>query len=94
MYISRSEPIVNVILTTPEPVVYKVISTGINKHTGVYMASITEKVVNEVGTEKVISVVSDNAKNMVKAWDVFIKKKSFFTNLFFWVRCTYIKLAL
>lgn len=37
------------------------------------MASIIERVVNEVGPEKVISIVSDNAKNMVKAWDVFLK---------------------
>lgn len=60
------------------------------------MASIIERVVNEIGPEKVISIVSDNAKNMVKAWDVFLKKKpSFFAYFFFfWLCCTYIKLAL
>jgi len=73
MYHFRSEPIVNIVLTTPEPVVYEIIETGTNKHSGVYMASIIERIVCEIGQKKVISVVSDNAKNKVKAWDIFIK---------------------
>lgn len=73
MYHFRSEPIVNIVLTTPEPVVYEIIETGTNKHSGAYMASIIERIVCEIGPKKVISVVSDNAKNMVKAWDIFIK---------------------
>jgi len=73
LYHFRSEPIVNIVLTTPEPVVYEIIETGTNRHSGAYMASIIERIVCEIGPKKVISVVSDNAKNMVKAWDIFIK---------------------
>lgn len=49
MYHFRSEPIVNIVLTTPEPVVYEIIETGTNKHSGVYMASIIERIVCEIG---------------------------------------------
>lgn len=60
----------NVVLTTPEPVVYKIIDTGTNKHSAIYMAKIIQEVIVEVGHEKIISVISDNAKNMVKSWEI------------------------
>jgi hypothetical protein len=67
LYHFRSEPIVNIVLTTPEPVFNEIIESETNKHSGVYMASIIEKIVCEIGPKKVISVASNNAKNMVKA---------------------------
>lgn len=50
--------------------VYKIIDTGTNKHSATYMATIIQEVIVEVGHEKIISVISDNAKNMVKSWEI------------------------
>jgi len=61
---------VNVVLTTPKPVVYKIIDTGTNKHFTTYMAKIIQEIIDEVGHEKIISVISDNVKNMVKSWEI------------------------
>lgn len=71
MYHFRSEHIVNIVLTTTEPVVYEIIENGINMHSGAYMASIIERIVCEIGPNNFSYF--DNAKNMVKAWDIFIK---------------------
>lgn len=81
MYISyRQEPIINVILTTPEPVIFKIIDTGSNSHTGEYMASIIEDVFHSVSIKKIISVVTDNAKNMTCSWKI-LKEKFKYENI-------------
>ncbi|KAF0710720.1 Uncharacterized protein FWK35_00026520 [Aphis craccivora] len=50
----------------------KIIDTGTNKHSATYMANIIQEVIVEVGHEKIISVISDNAKNMVKSWEIIL----------------------
>lgn len=70
IHICRYEPVVNIVLTTPEPVVYKIIDTGTNKHSATYMAKIIQEVIDEIGYEKIISIISDNAKNMIESWEI------------------------
>lgn len=65
----RNESIVNFIVTTPEPVFYKSITTEKNRHTGVYMAEVMTTVLEEVGPNRFLAIVTDNASNMKKAWD-------------------------
>lgn len=77
----KNEPIINIVLTTPTPVLYKIIETGKESHTGEYMASEMDSVIKEVGPQKVFGVVTDNAANMKAAWEI-IRNKNENTNLF------------
>ena len=54
----------NFILTTPDPVFYISQPTKTESHTGEYMANLISTVIDEVGPEKVLSCVTDNASNM------------------------------
>ncbi|XP_065315124.1 uncharacterized protein LOC135924008 [Gordionus sp. m RMFG-2023] len=66
----RGESIINFIIMTPEPIFFKSIDTGSCAHTGEYIASELIKVIEEIGCQKFISLVTDNAKNMKKAWSL------------------------
>ena len=65
----RNESIVNFVVTTPEPVFYKSIATEKNRHTGKYMAEVMTSVLVEIGPDRFLGVVTDNASNMKKAWE-------------------------
>ena len=45
----RNESIINIILATPEPVFYKYIDASQNSHTAVYISSIFNDVIKELG---------------------------------------------
>lgn len=57
-------------MTTPSPVFLKSIETNHNRHTGEYIAHEISSVINEVGNDKVIAVVTDNASNMKADWKI------------------------
>ena len=64
----RNESIINFVITTPKPVFYKSISTGTTSHTGEFMATTMLEVISEIGSDKFIGIVTDNAANMKNAW--------------------------
>lgn len=64
----KNQSIVNFVLTTPQPVFYKSLETGVERHTAEYMAQIMVDVIEEVGQHKVFGIVTDNAANMKAAW--------------------------
>lgn len=70
----RNESIVNFVVTTPNPVFFKSISTSTNRHTGEKMAEEIISVIEEIGQTKVFGIVTDNAKNMKKAWHLVNEK--------------------
>lgn len=64
----RNESIINFVITTPKPVFYKSLATGSTSHTGEFMATTMLGVINEIGSDKFIGIVTDNAANMKNAW--------------------------
>jgi len=66
----RNEPIVNIIITTPEPVVYKSLNTTTNRHTGEYIVQLISDVIDSIGKNRCLGVVTDNAAAMKKAWQI------------------------
>ena len=64
----RGQGIINYIVTTPQPVFYKSTDTKDNRHTGPYIADELKAVINDLGPEKVFTLVTDNAPNMKVAW--------------------------
>lgn len=66
----RREGIMNFLITTPQPVFYKTLATSTNAHTGEYLAEEMAKVIDSVGAEKVLGIVTDNAANMKCAWQI------------------------
>ena len=59
--------IINFMVTTPKPLFYKYMDRGVNRETAVYVSFELIKVIDEVGSDKVLVVVSDRAPVMVAA---------------------------
>lgn len=70
----RNESIVNVLLTTPEPVLYKIVDTKAARHEATFMSNIISEVIDEIGLEKIMSIITDNARNMTASWNVLAGK--------------------
>ncbi|POM79823.1 Hypothetical protein PHPALM_2419 [Phytophthora palmivora] len=72
----RREKIVNFVLVAPNmpPIFWTSIAPGSQSQTGKYIAQQVGKVIDDVesliGKGKVASVTTDNAPNMVKAWEI------------------------
>lgn len=79
----RNESIMNFILTTPAPIFYKTFATKEEKHTGQYMSEKLSEVFEEVGAKRIIGCVTDNARNMTKAWELLQNKYSNFPISFY-----------
>lgn len=77
----RNEPIVNFVVTTPSPMLYKILSTGKESHTAEYISKEVNCIIEKIGAQKVFGVVTDNAANMKAAWTL-LKDKNASTNLF------------
>ncbi|OWY99299.1 hypothetical protein PHMEG_00029717 [Phytophthora megakarya] len=81
----NSESVVNFMVTSPfiRPIFWSSERCGDRQHTGEYMASALRKVIQEVeevtGKGSVCGVVTDNASNMRKAWELFMEKMSHLT---------------
>ena len=55
--------IINYMITIPQPLFYKSVPTNEERHT-------TDNISTEVGEEKVVAIITDNASNMKAAWKV------------------------
>ncbi|XP_031330393.1 uncharacterized protein LOC116161248 [Photinus pyralis] len=75
----RNEAVINFIVTTPKPVLFKTMTTGAERHTGEYIAEELLKCIAEVGEEKIFAVVSDNATAMEKAKKIVTTKYPYVT---------------
>ncbi|RWS23594.1 uncharacterized protein B4U80_13347 [Leptotrombidium deliense] len=62
----RNEAIINIMVTTPTPVFYEMISCGSAIKDGEYYARVVSKVIDTIGKDKISGVVSDNAAVMIK----------------------------
>lgn len=74
----RNESIMNFIITTPKPVFFKTLATKEERHTGEYMHEQLSQIFEEVGAQRIIGCVTDNARNMTKAWELLAEKYSDF----------------
>lgn len=59
---------VNFAETTQSSIFFKSISNGVDQHIRETMAEEIISVIEEIGETKVFGIVTDNAKNMKKAW--------------------------
>lgn len=66
----RNQSIMNYIIITPSPVFFKSVPTGVQSHTGQFVAKEIGDVINYVGPSKFVGVVTDNASNMQAAWRI------------------------
>lgn len=66
-------PIVNLLLATPRPIFYNSVNTGENAHTAEYISKILEEAITANGKKKISSIITDNARNMKKAWTILQK---------------------
>lgn len=70
----RNEPILNVVIYTPEPYFYDFIETKQNRHTAQYISEEICKVIDKIGSEKVLLVITDNASNMIRCGKILEEK--------------------
>lgn len=70
----RQKPIVNIILMTPEPVIYKLVDTSNNSNTEECMINIIENVFNSLSNKAIISVVTDDAQDLTCSWRILREK--------------------
>ncbi|CAH0562808.1 unnamed protein product [Brassicogethes aeneus] len=77
----RNESIINFVVTTPTPLLYKTLVTGKQPHTSEYLANQINNVIEKIGSQKVFGLVTDNAANMKAAWKI-LKNMNANTNLY------------
>ena len=64
----RGDSVINFVLTTPRPIFHKsIIATGVS-HTGDFIGEQLCNVIEQVGSEKICAIITDNAHNMKSAW--------------------------
>ena len=65
----RNESIINYLAATEGNVLFiRSVNTTVDRHTGQYLADELCEVVDELGSEKVIALTTDNATNMKSSW--------------------------
>ena len=70
---TRNEAIINFIVSMPQPVFWKSFHSELESHTGEYICGEVRKVVEEIKAQcgkVVIGLVTDNASNMKRAWNL------------------------
>ncbi|KAK3932983.1 Histone chaperone RTT106 [Frankliniella fusca] len=67
---TRHESVINIIVTTPRPVLFKQIFRGVERETGVYVGDHLVAVIRQIGPDKFWILITDNAANMQVAWQV------------------------
>ena len=75
----RHEPIINFLLSVPQSVLWKLIYTEMQSHTGEYIAEAVSGVIDEVKQEcgkMPTALVTDNTSNMKKSWKLLGEKYS------------------
>lgn len=68
----RRESVIDIIITTPAPVLHKQVFRGENRETGEYVGNELVTVIREKGPNKFLIVVTDNAANMQVAWEIVV----------------------
>ncbi|XP_018577745.1 uncharacterized protein LOC108916040 [Anoplophora glabripennis] len=63
----RNESVINFVVTTPNPLFVKTVLTKTERHTADYLESIITDVLEAYDPKKFMAIVTDNAKNMIKA---------------------------
>ena len=58
----------NYIISTPQPVFYKSTDIRDNRHISLFIADELKVVINDLGSQKVFALMTDNATNMKAAW--------------------------
>lgn len=66
----RGEAIVNYLISTPQPVFFKCVDTKDKQHTKEFIAKEIKSVIEQIGSDKVFAVITDNAANMKAAWNL------------------------
>ena len=69
----HQQPIINFMITTPQPIFWKALESKENSHTGEYIAEQFDIVIKEIGISKIAAVITDNASNMKKAHSILQK---------------------
>lgn len=67
------QPIINFIITTPQPIFWKALESKENSHTSEYIAEQFDIVIKEIGISKIAAVITDNASNMKKTHNILQK---------------------
>lgn len=62
--------IVNYMITIPQPFFYKSVPTHEERHTAESIAAGIKQTIEEIGEEKIVAVITDNAANMKAAWRI------------------------
>lgn len=70
----RRDAIVNIVVATPKPLLFKVIETTTERHTAEYFAKVLGEVIEQLGPHKVFGIITDNAANMKAAWELLSQK--------------------
>ncbi|CAG8835399.1 27303_t:CDS:2, partial [Gigaspora margarita] len=64
------DSIINYMITTPKPLFYKSVHTKEDQHTAQNIAEGIDKVMQELGVDKFVAIITDNAPNMKAAWRI------------------------
>lgn len=72
----RNEGILNIFVFTPRPFFYSFVDTKANRHTSEYLMSEIAKVIDKLGPEKFMSIITDNASNMKRCGETLGRKIS------------------
>lgn len=63
----RNDAITNYVINTPSPVLFKSIHTKHHRHTAAFLESEMQAILNEVGINKFLGIITDNGANIKKA---------------------------
>jgi len=66
----RNEPIINFVISMPQPVFWQSIHTKLESHSGDYIANQVAEVIDDLSKSRkvIVTFISDNANNMKKDW--------------------------
>ncbi|GAB0096399.1 hypothetical protein DMENIID0001_119050 [Sergentomyia squamirostris] len=70
----RGEGMMNIIITTPQPYFVRSLNLGVESKTAEFIRSLLDEDIQEYGPEKFMSVVMDNEKANVTAWELMERK--------------------
>lgn len=77
----RNDSIINFVVTTSLPLLYKIVTTGKESHTSEYIAREINSVIEKISPQKVFGLITENAMNMKVAWNI-LKQENETINLF------------
>ena len=66
----QGNPLLNIMLATPEPIFLKATATKFSHHAGGYIAKLLSDEIGSAGPSRVQALVTDNVSNMKAAWQI------------------------